>query len=98
MGNNSNKSKLQPLIQLILNSRKLNIYTIPENYSCFLSIAYNFYYAYNEKILPYETLTFSFTSRGFLKNSIKIKDKKSYKNVMQSLCNETIQIIVEVEQ
>ncbi|OMJ89749.1 hypothetical protein SteCoe_8016 [Stentor coeruleus] len=97
MGQKSSRAKLQSVIQLIHMSQKLNLYSIPENYQDFESIAYNFYYAYSKEINPFEYLIFTFSSRGFLKQNLRIKNKKTYKRAVKFLTGGLIHVQITVE-
>ena len=98
MGKKSSKSCYQPLIVLVFGGRKLNLYSIPETYQDFEIIAYNFYYAYTDKISAFENLRFNFNSRGFLKQNIEITNKRTYKKSIKCSQDEPIEIIINIEQ
>ena len=98
MGQRSSKNNYQPVIQLILSSRKMNLYSIPENYNEFEAIAYNFYYAYSETLAPFEFLNLTMISKGFLKQSLIIRNKSSYKKALKEIGRGTITITISIEK
>jgi hypothetical protein len=97
MGKKASKN-VKPFIQLVYMGRKMNLYSIPESYYELEAIGYNFYYAYADRVEPFESIKFSFISRGFLRASMIISDKKSYKKALNYLHGEIIQINIEVEK
>jgi hypothetical protein len=98
MGQKSSKSKHTPSIQLILNDHKHNIFSLPESFQDFESIAYNFYYSTFTPITAYEYLTFTYTPRRLLKSIQTITDKASFNSMIKCLGSEQLQIELHLEQ
>lgn len=92
MGQKNAKNIPKPEIQLTYTSRILNLYTIPKTFTELEDIAYNFYYSLVETLHPYEYLNLTYNSRGFLRQTITINDKRSYKSAMKIVTKGTLQI------
>ena len=98
MGQKSSKNNLQPLIEIIFASRKLNLYCIPETFNEFEAIAYNFYYAHCDRVCPFESLTLKLQSKGFLRQIFAIYNKSTYKKAIKEISRGTLRVILEINQ
>lgn len=82
----------KPEIQLTYSSRTLNLYTVPRTFTELEDIAYNFYYSLIESLHPYEYLNLTYNSRGFIRQTITINDKRSYKSALKIVTKGTLQV------
>lgn len=98
MGQRCSKNNYQPLIQLIFSNRKSNLYSIPENYNDFEAIAYNFYYMCSETLSPFEYINLTMISKGFLRQTLIIRNKSSYQKALKEIGRGTITITLCIEQ
>ena len=92
MGQRQQKSIPKPEIQLTYSSRIQNIYYVPSSFTELEDIAYNFYYSIVNIRHPYEYLNLTYSSRGFLKQTITIHDKRTYKSAIKIVTKGTLQI------
>lgn len=92
MGQRQQKSIPKPEIQLTFSSRTQNLYYIPNNITELEDIAYNFYYSIVDTRHPYEYLNLTYSSRGFIKQTITIHDKRTYKSALKIITKGTLQI------